>query len=201
MSRKVILIGILWVAFVAWSALGWLATGSVARPEYHIVEHTDRYEIRQYAAYLGAQVQLLGPHDQARREGFHMLSGYISDENVLQTAIAMSRVISVGIPVVEESRDDLWSFSFIMPDIYTDQTIPRPTNPRVRLVNVPEQTVAVADVPGWADWSRIRTAQDQLRDQLAQDGRSVAGPFRVIQYSPSWAPAFVRSAELLVPVR
>ena len=131
MSRKVLLLSILWGVFVAWSFLGWIATSAIQRPAYQVVQRGDTYEIRQYAPYLMAQVQLLGPYAQARHEGFGMLADYISRDNALQAAIARSKTITTGSPVVAEANNGMWNVSFILPAKYTEATIPRPTNPRV----------------------------------------------------------------------
>ena len=105
-----------------------------------------------------------GSYQEIQSGLFRVLAGYIFGKNSAQEDIAMtapvlmqanatqegkSEEIAMTAPVMmERSKDGLWTMAFTMPSNYTMDTIPRPLDERVRLVEIPQGTLAVIRFSG-----------------------------------------------------
>ena len=58
-----------------------LPSRATEEPSYEVVRKLDGAEIRQYAAYVVAQVLVSGPADEAGSQAFPILAGYIFGKN------------------------------------------------------------------------------------------------------------------------
>ena len=68
---------ILAVALVIWITGTLLAIRVIEEPAYTLVEQRDGYEIREYASYIVAEVEVDGDMRTALSAGFRQLAGYI----------------------------------------------------------------------------------------------------------------------------
>lgn len=191
----------LWALFGVWTLWGWLAVNGIERPAYQVLERRDGYEVRQYSAYTVAQVLVSGPYGTAIANGSRVLAGYIRGGNATQASVARSQFIALTAPVIEESREDAWLVSLVLPSRFTADTVPRPTDPRVRLVQVPAQKAAVLAFSGWVDQAAAAEKERGLAALLARDKEIVLGPARLVQYHAPWAPPFLDRNELAVTIR
>mmetsp|Transcript_26982 Transcript_26982/g.76030 ORF Transcript_26982/g.76030 Transcript_26982/m.76030 type:complete len:144 (+) Transcript_26982:758-1189(+) len=58
---------------------------------------------------------------------------------------------------------------FLLPSSFTMETAPKPTDPLVRLREIPERTVAVHTFSGWTDLRSMAAQQAALLDALQKD--------------------------------
>lgn len=199
-----------WVLFCVWAVAGWLSARGIAEPAYRTVERRNGYDVREYDELLAAQVSVAAPWSEALRQGTALLSAYLSGANTTQESIAMARplgvepegeAIAADAPVLAVAKDTSWLISFVMPPDRTIVTLPRPNDPRVRIVRIPGRAAAVLAFSGAVSRDRVALQEERLRGLLARDGAVILGPATVAQYHPSWAPPFLRRNEVILPVR
>ncbi len=211
MSKAVRVLIVVWGCFSLWTLAGWFVVRSIESPPFVQNEHRSGYEIRDQEAYLMARVQIAGPWAEALDQGRRIIEDYLSGNNTTQSSIAMTlpvdiqepegETIALAAPLVQEQKNGQWLVSFILPSKYTTDTLPRPNDPRIRLVNIPAQRIAVAVFGGWADHRRVEAEQEELGQLLSQDKEIIISPFRVVQYGIPWAPPFVQRNEIIVTIR
>ena len=89
---------------------------------------------------------------------------------------------------------------FFLPAAFTAETAPQPTDPRVRIVAVPEETVAVLRYTGWRDEAETAARKDALLAALAGTSWRQADTPIAYFYDPPWTIPFLRRNEVLVAV-
>lgn len=62
---------------VLWSLGSWLVVRTIEEPRYVVVEKRNGYEIRDYAPYIVAEVEVSGSRDVGLNKGFRLLADYI----------------------------------------------------------------------------------------------------------------------------
>jgi hypothetical protein len=116
---------------------------AIEKAKYTVVEKEDDFEIRQYEPRIVAETYVEGDLEEVGDEGFRRLYGYISGDNQKKQSISMtapvgqeakSEKIAMTAPVGQEQKDNRWRITFLMPAEYTLETLPVPTDSRVKLV-------------------------------------------------------------------
>ena len=178
-------------------------------PRYTVLGTQAGLEIRRYDPRIAAETTIAADEDTARYDGFRRLAGYIFGGNHGQQKIAMTapvqqqqagQKIAMTAPVAQARVGDAWVIRFYMPAGWTMQTLPQPDDPKVRLVEVPEETVAVLRFTGARDAATIAERQSDLLARLAQTSWRAAGEPVAWFYDPPWTIPFLRRNEVAVPV-
>ncbi len=179
-------------------------------PKYSVVSKLGDVEIRQYGPRIAAEATVMGAEYAARSDGFRKVAAYIFGANQSQSKIAMtapvsqapsSEKIAMTVPVSQVAAGaGAWTIRFYMPANYTLATLPKPTDPDVKLVEVPGRMMAVQRFSGFASPEAVEHNEVLLLAALRgstwqQDGEPVAW-----FYDPPWALPFVRRNEVAVPV-
>ena len=152
-----------------------------------ISEHAD-YEVRMYPAHMLAQVDAAGPFFEAGNRGFRPLIRYITASDISMTA-----------PVIQAPGGGTgYTVSFVMPAGAT--SVPAPSDPSVRTVEVPERRVAARQFRGGSNETRYQQNADALEAALARDGVATDGPVYFARYDPPWKPGFLKRNEALVAI-
>lgn len=207
------------LAMAAWIGVGLASIAGIATPEYKVLSQHDGYEIREYAPQIVAEVDVEGTFEESLNQGFRKLAGYIFGDNTAPATgagqgsqpIAMtapvleqattSAPIAMTAPVLEvESGLGARRVTFVMPREYTMETLPKPRDPAVRLVEVPARRYAATTFSGWVDATRAASMKAQVLEYLARDQQKPVGPPSLAQYNPPWTPPFMRKNEILVPL-
>ncbi len=166
---------------------------SIEEPDYNLVFNLGKVEIRQYEPVIQAVTEL--PSNRGTTSGFQRLAGYIFGGNEQEASIAMTA------PVQESLNNPNPEMAFTMPSAWTMNSLPEPDDDSVKLVEVPERTMAVIEFSGWATQRKINKYLQQLESTLmAQDVEMVGVPM-LNQYNPPWTPPFLRRNEVMVEVR
>jgi len=209
------------VLMVIWVLFSWLAIRNVEEPVYTLKEKRDGYELRTYDSYIIARTWVSsGSHNNAANNAFGIIADYIFGNNSILEKIAMtipvtsqesekeivdepiSEKIAMTKPVVTESSDIGMFVSFIMPNSYTLETLPKPNSDKVEIVEEPEKIMAVYSFNGWyATDERISRAIESLQLKLEQDGVEVIGDPQVARYNPPFTIPFILRNEILIEVR
>lgn len=201
----------------ACSALG-IRSGT-EQPDYTAVETIaagtgDEIEIRRYGPRLAAEVTVPGDEEAARSAGFRILADYIFGENRERADISMTApvaqaakpapddTIAMTAPVAQEKAGaDTWTIRFFMPSKYTRETLPEPVNPKIAIVEVPAETMAVLRFSGARDAGAVEARTRSLIEAIERSAWRVTGPPVAWFYDPPWTAAFLRRNEVAVPVK
>lgn len=186
-------------------------------PKYETVTVLDGdVHIRRYAPRLAAQVTVDSTANNAdRNRAFGYLFDYISGENQSADKVAMTvpvemdendggEKIAMTVPVEMNDADastGTMTMRFFLPAEYTMETAPVPTNPRVEIVELAPETVAVRTIGGSSGDSRVRSVEQQLLEALEGTNWQPAGKPVAYYYDPPFTLPPFRKTEVVVPVQ
>jgi len=191
-----------------WAIGSFVVIKNIEQPAYTVLEKRDGYEIRKYAPYIVAQTDVTGSYSTALGSGFSQVADYIFGNNTSKTKIAMtspvlessSEKIAMTSPVLTTENNQTRTIAFVLPSAYTLETLPEPNNPKVTLAEVPARTVAALRFTWYASENRVDGKKNSLREMLARDNLSVAGPVEVAQYNPPLSMPLVLRNEIIIPI-
>ena len=183
-------------------------------PRYATAERLGDVEIRRYAPRLAAETVVPGDAYSARGEGFRRLAGYIFGGNaggrridmtapVAQASAGSGERIAMTAPVAQApatqaSGEGGWTVRFFLPAALTDP--PAPNDARVRIVPVPEETMAVLRFSGTATEAAVAERTKALLAALSGTAWRPAGEPVAWFYDPPWTLPPLRRNEVAVPV-
>ncbi len=188
-----------------------LARAATEQPRYTMLQKSGVVELRQYGSRVAAETVVRGDEVSARNKGFQAIAGYIFGANQSRASIAMTapvaqtpakgQTIAMTAPVAQSAQGpEGWRVQFFMPAGYTLQTLPRPNNPEVTLVELPPQRFAVVRFSGLAGRGAVAAQTRALTSAVARAGWTVTGPPVVWFYDPTWTQPPLRRNEVAVPV-
>ena len=184
---------------------------SLEEPQFSVVGSAGDIEFRRYEPYLVAEtlVEQGSDRNKAANAGFRRLFAYISGDNEVQAKIAMtapvqqqpaSTKIEMTAPVRQTPSPSGWTIAFVVPSEFDETSVPRPTNPAVRIRKVPEQLVAVVRFSGrWTD-ANVERHQAQLAAGLAAASVTPIGDMVTAFYNSPFSLPFMRRNEVMVRV-
>lgn len=204
MSLRRALAGLL-LALASWPAM------AIEVPEYRVLEQDGAFEIRAYSSYSIAETEVEAGFMNAGNIAFGRLFRYISGANAAQTEIAMTapveqasqgEKIAMTAPVEQAKGDGVYRVGFIVPRKYNRDTVPKPTDPRVIIREVPPRTVAVWRYSGrWTEENFREHEQDLRRALQARSLKPASGDSAIIaRYDAPFIPWFMRRNEVLIPL-
>ncbi|MGX9983260.1 SOUL family heme-binding protein [Methylobacterium fujisawaense] len=170
------------------------------QPAYTVVERLDRgVEIRSYAPRLAVETDSRGQGDG---EAFGRLFRYITGANRGGDRIAMTAPVETGgrriAMTVPVEQDGAGTMRFFLPRAVAAAGAPAPTEPGIRLVEIPAERIAALRFSGRLT-PETRAAQARiLADVLAAAGRRTEGAPFVMGYDPPFAIPFLRRNEVAV---
>ena len=89
---------------------------------------------------------------------------------------------------------------FFLPDHYSTKNAPKPTDRRVRIIDLPEQYFGVISYSGFASESNFEKHHEKLRMVLSNDGLVITGPPVKATYNSPFTPPFLRRNEAMYPL-
>ena len=181
------------------------------QPRYEVVETLEQdVEIRRYAPRLAAEATVeTDDLDKGTNAAFRLLFDYISGANLPQAEIAMTAPVAVAeegakiamtAPVETKAAGEKVTMRFFLPSSFSAETAPQPSDPRVRLVTLPEETVAALRYSGLRDEEREVEKDGVLRAVLAGSQWRPDGEALAYYYDPPWTLPWLRRNEAIVPV-
>ncbi len=173
--------------------LGGTAMASeIEEPKYTLVRKYPSFEVRDYASHVVARTKLGSDYKQSLGAGFRRLAGFIFGGNAGHASIAMTA------PVASSVVGNQWVVTFAMPSAYSIQTLPKPDDARVELVEVPAQRTAVLSFSGWVGHEKMMDKERSLRGELERARLKSRGPAVLAQYNPPWTLPFLRRNEIQI---
>ena len=184
---------------------------AIEEPDFDVLATYDTYEVRRYSPYLVAEVDVVGDDSDSR--AFRILAGYIFGDNQQSEKMQMTapvetreppsgQKLAMTAPVISATANDATAtYAFVMERKYTLDTLPRPNDERIRLLERPERVVAVRRYSG--GWSEARYAENKkaLLEALARDNVSAIGAAEFARYDSPFKLWFLRRNEIWVPIK
>lgn len=185
--------------------------GMTERQRHEVLEQFDGCELRRYAAHLVAEVEVQSSFTEAGNQAFGVLAAFISGRNSSRGKVAMtapvvqqeaSTKVSMTSPVVQEpgSEPGRHVVAFVMPAEFSLDTLPIPTDPRIRIREVPVQIAAARAFTGRWSESTYQEQLAELRVAVEKAGLQIVGEPRYAKFDPPWKPGFLRHNEVVLPV-
>ena len=167
---------------------------AIEEPAYTVVRQYPAFEVRQYAPYLVAEVNVPGPASEAGNQGFKILAAYIFGKN------KGDRKIEMTAPVTQAASDMGFIIQFTMPREFTLDTLPEPLDSSVKLKEIPGGRFAVIRYSG--RWSEANYADHlaQLQQAMKAEGISTRGEPIYSRYNAPFVPWFMRRNEIWLHV-
>ncbi len=183
---------------------------AIEETEFISIEKKDSFEIREYQPRLIAQVVVSGTFEIASNKGFRLLANFIfgnnktndGSEKIDMTAPVISRGTSekidmTGLVLLEELERD-WVISFNMPKKYTKETLPRPNNTEVKIIEMPSEKFAVITFSGLVRREKYLEMLNLLNEEMKKRNLEAKGPVMLARYNPPWTLPFLRRNELML---
>lgn len=197
--------GALAAGLAAWAT----AATAVEQPDYIVVGSNGNIEIREYQPMIVAQANVQGERQAALSGGFRIIADYIFGNNLSSTEVAMtspvtqqaSEKIAMTAPVTAQAGGGAWQVRFIMPSEYTMETLPKPVNPEVTLIEVPTRRVAAITFSGRSSDTSVAENEKALNTYLADKQLTPAASPIYASYDPPWTPPFMRRNEVLIELK
>lgn len=190
--------------------LGVSTAAAVDEPAHTRVWARDGLELRRYAAYVVAEVEVEGDFRRAGNLAFRPLFNFISGANVERRQIPMTapvtqapgRRIPMTAPVTQQPAGERGRYrvGFVMPAGMTLAETPLPTDPRITLREVPERSVLVWRYGGSWNAQRYAEAEASLLAGLESAGLEAVGDPVWARYDGPMTPWFMRRNEVMVDV-
>ena len=194
-------------------AIGILTAGdamAIEKLAYRQIERDGQFELRLIEPHVVAETFVEGDFERVGNEGFRRLVSYIGGANRSQARISMtapvvqgpaSEKISMTAPVAQEKVGDRYRITFLMPSQYTLETLPQPTDARIRLRAQPMRSVAAIRYSGFWSRSRYDDHERKLREWIDQHGLEPISEPVWARYDPPFMPWFLRRNEVLIELR
>ena len=113
----------------------------------------------------------------------------------------VSESIAMTAPVMATAEGDSLVVTFGMPRSYTLETLPKPNDPRVKIVMIPAKKYAVMRFTWYRSDARIKSTQEKLVSALARDGIEAEGSAAYAGYNAPWTPPWMTRNEVLLAVK
>ena len=183
---------------------------AIEKLAYRTIERDGQFEMRLIEPHVVAETFVEGDFERVGNEGFRRLVSYIGGANRSQARISMtapvvqepaSEKISMTAPVAQEKVGDRYRITFLMPSKYTLETLPQPTDARIRLRAEQERRVATIRYSGFWSRSRYDDHERELREWIDQRGLEPISEPVWARYDPPFMPWFLRRNEVVIEVR
>lgn len=189
-----------------------------AHQPYETLRVHDGVEVRRYPEHVLAETTVEAGFEDAGNRAFRILFGYISGTNQAEQKVAMtapvlqdapSESIAMTAPVLQEDADvypdgtgrGRFRVAFVLPEGFTLENAPRPTDSRVRLRRVPSTVAAAIRFRGRWSEANYRKHLEKLRTALRAENLSPVGPPRFARFDPPFKPWFLRRNEIVLSLQ
>jgi hypothetical protein len=169
-----------------------MAFAVTEKQKFKVVHSEKEFEIRFYpSAMLATVYSDARNYKELATPGFRKLAGYIFGGNESETKISMTS------PVHMDMKNA--SMSFVMPSSYSEENLPKPDDPGVKIERTEDIYVAAIRFGGYASDKDISHYSEKLKTMLEAKGIRWYGNFRYLGYNPPFQP-FGRKNEIIVNV-
>ncbi len=169
-----------------------MAFAETEKQKYRVVHSEKEFEIRFYpSAILATVYSDARSYKELAYPGFRKLAGYIFGGNESETKISMTSPVHMDMNTA--------SMSFVMPSSFSEENLPKPDDPGVKIERTDDVYVAAIRFSGYASDKDIRNYSEKLKTLLEEKGIKWYGNFRYLGYNSPFQP-FGRRNEIIVNV-
>ena len=178
---------------------------AIEEPSYKIVQTLQDMEVREYAAYTVAEVVVPGPASEAGNQAFPILAGYIFGKNKGERKFAMTAPVTqaavpvklpMTAPVTQTPAPGGFLVQFVLPKDVTLASAPEPTDPQVKLRELPPRRLAAIRFSGLSSQSNYDEHLDKLQAALRAANLPWSGEPVYSRYNAPFTPWFLRRNEI-----
>ena len=180
-------------ALLLFQTLTNMAFAVTEKQKYSVVHSEKEFEIRFYpSAILATVYSDARNYRELAYPGFRKLAGYIFGGNESETKISMTSPVHMDMNTA--------SMSFVMPSSFSEENLPRPDDPGVKIERTGDEYVAAIRFGGYASDKDITNYSEKLKRLLGEKGITWYGNFRYLGYNSPFQP-FGRRNEIIVSVQ
>ncbi len=185
---------------------------AIEEPTYSVTMQVRPFEVRAYESYCVAETMVVtSDFDEAGSTGFRRLFRYIQGNNQSQKKFPMtapvgveppsSEKIPMTAPVVQTRGPEGYKVWFVMPKGATIDTLPKPTDPNVKIRCIEARQVAVIRYSGgWAE-SRYEAKKLELMKWIKNKRLGPNGPPVLSRYNSPFTLWFLRRNEVQIEIK
>ena len=184
---------------------------ALEEPKYSVLKEYENFEIRNYASYLVAEVDIEGSYNKSGNEAFRILAGYIFGDNQSSTkmnmtapveseAIQSSEKMNMTAPVFSNKNFNGYTYRFVMESKYTQETLPVPNNSKIRITEIKDRVMAVISFSGRWSQKNFQKHEQILVNDLKNAGIGVASEAIYARYNAPFTPWFLRRNEIMFEI-
>ncbi|NCT41734.1 MAG: heme-binding protein [Alphaproteobacteria bacterium] len=185
-----------------------MGKSDVETAPYEVVTDTQdsRIEVRNYPHMILVST----PMGSGENSAFRKLFGYISGNNVDSKDIDMTAPvimdegqgmeIPMTAPVFMDMNAKGGMMSFVMPDTFTAETTPAPTDENIVVHQIKDYTVAAITFNGRMSDDNVEKHRNILEKWIIDNGYVVVGPVKKAGYDAPFTLPNLRRNEVLIPV-
>lgn len=182
-------------------------------PAYDVLFKQGKFELRQYAPMIVAQVSHTGDRRRASTASFRRLASYIFGQDrpeggekiamtspVIQSRVDQDEKIAMTAPVIQDrTAPGEWRMRFVMPSQYTMQTLPQPPSD-IALEEMPGRRIAAVRFSGVAREADLMVMEAKLSEWIERQGYVRTGDVEYAFYDAPMVPGPARRNEVLIEV-
>ncbi len=163
-------------------------------PTYQVLDKSENLEIRQYQAYIVAEVEIEGSRKEAAKKGFLILARYIFGKNRSQQKIAQEIEITSPVSQKQQTKEpesqkiamtspvsqvnlgkEKWIVQFTMPKEFSLENLPTPQDNRIKFKTMPAKKVIAISFPGtWTD-EKFEENAAKIKNYAASNNLKIIG--------------------------
>lgn len=193
------------------------SASATEKPNYTVIETDGKFETREYPPMILAEVTVEGDRRTANNRGFRKLAAFIFGDNVSQDKVAMTspviskpQKIAMTSPVVSSpekidmtspvtrslDEDGRWTVNFMMPSEYSMETLPKPTDPDIRIFKTDSYRTVSIRYNGNNNSKNIAKHEAKLRAYIEEQNLSVEASPEYAGYDAPWVPGPMKRNEV-----
>jgi len=192
---KVVTIGIVVIAlFLVFQSFISVNAVKTEKQKYRLVLKQDQFEIRYYpSATMATIFSNATDYKGLANNGFRKLARYIFGGNEQKQSISMTA------PVRMNMSEKGSSMSFVMPEKFNNEALPKPNDPTIRIEQSKPVYVACISFAGYANDSKIEINKEKLLQILKEKKITTTGEYSFLGYNAPYQ--FVgRTNEIIIPI-
>lgn len=170
---------------------------AIEEPDYTVLQSTPDYEIRHYEEYIVAEVDIGLSMSDASGNAFQILAGYIFGDNGDREKMNMTAPVESQ---PAEGGEEGSTYAFVMEKKFSLETLPEPTDPRIRLQKRTQRIMAVRRYSGRWTESSYNKHRDQLLSSLDAAEIEVIGAPVWARYDAPFMPWPLRRNEVMFEI-
>ncbi|MDP2238051.1 MAG: heme-binding protein [Bacteroidales bacterium] len=180
MKTSFIIIGIIFLVFLAFQVWASMSTNKTEQYKYTVLRASKTFEVRKYEKAVFARTQIDSEtYRSGSGNGFRTLASYIFGGNDRNESIAMTSPVAM-------SWDEGMTMEFMMPSKYTLESLPNPNRKDIQIYEKPAVVMAAISFGGFASDDKIQEKIKELKKLLDDAGIAHTGQFQYMGYNPPY---------------